>query len=229
MTTIELLPSKRALAEGIAAAAAEHGAALGPDVTDEQAVPSYLRGWWLSRQVFWGKLDPIVRAAAPRPNEQVFDFGCGTGILLPTWAGCGARVWATDLHLELARTVARRFALERVTFVEAGRWESEIPDGSVDVIVAANVLEHVEDRPALYATFLRKLAPGGRLVVSGPTENAMYRLGRALIGFTGDYHVTTIASLLREVDAAGFRSVRETRYPLPGPGCLYRIARFERA
>lgn len=223
-----LLPSKRALQEGIAAAALEHGAKLGREVTDEQAVPSYLRGWWLSRQVFWGKLGPIVHAADPAAGQTLFDFGCGTGILLPTWVGRGAKVWATDLHMEMARTVARRFALENLTFVDAAKWAEEIPDGSVDVIVAANVLEHVEDRPSLYKIFQKKLSPRGRLVVSGPTENAMYRFGRKLIGFTGDYHVTTIKELLEEAEASGFRMVHQTRYPLPGPACLYRIARFER-
>lgn len=224
MTT--LLPSRRVLQECITAAAIEHASALGREVTDEQAVPSYLRGWWLSRQVFWGKLRPIVAAAAPAPGKTIFDLGCGTGILLPTWCGSGATVWATDLHLEMAKTLARRLALEGLTFVSADQWAETIPDGSVDTIVAANVLEHVEDRPALYATFRRKLAPGGSLVVSGPTENAMYRLGRALIGFTGDYHVTTIADLFREAEEAGFRTTSHTRYPFPGPACLYRIARF---
>lgn len=228
MTRIELLPSIPALREGIAAAAAEHGAALGRHVTDEQAVPSYLRGWWLSRRVFWGKLGPIVAAAAPARGERLLDFGCGTGILLPTWAGRGAHTWATDLHLEMARSLSRRFALEGVTFLAPDAWESAIPDASLDVIVAANVLEHVEDRPALYATFRRKLAPRGRLVVSGPTENALYRLGRKLIGFSGDYHVTTIADLLAEIPAAGFVPRFERRYPLPGPACLYRIASLTR-
>jgi 2-polyprenyl-3-methyl-5-hydroxy-6-metoxy-1,4-benzoquinol methylase len=169
-----------------------------------------------------------VRSADARAGETVLDFGYGTGILLPTWAGRGAAVWATDLHLEIARSVCARFRLDgAVRFVETGEWDAEIPDGSLHVIVAANVLEHVDHRPALYAAFRRKLAPGGRLVVSGPTENALYRLGRRLIGFTGDYHVTTIADLFAELDASGFRRVRETRYPLPGPACLYRIARYE--
>ena len=223
-----LLPSIAALRQGITAAAEEHGRALGREVTDEQAVPSYLRGWWLSRRVFWGKLGPIVRAASPRPSHTMLDFGCGTGILLPTWVGHGARVWATDLHMEMAKSLARRFELRDVTFVDADSWASSIPDGSLDTIVAANVLEHVEDRPALYATFLRKLAPEGRLVVSGPTENALYRLGRRLIGFTGDYHVTTIADLFREIEAAGFAPEWRRRYPVPGPACLYRIARFHK-
>lgn len=228
MSGVRLLPSVHALREGIAAAASEHAASLGREVTDEQAVPSYLRGWWLSRQFFWGKLAPIVAAAAPDRGETLLDFGCGTGILLPTWEGAGARTWATDLHLEMARSLARRFALERVTFLDAGAWEEAIPDASVNVIVAANVLEHVEDRPALYATFRRKLVPGGRLVVSGPTENTLYRFGRALIGFTGDYHVSTIADLLVEIDGAGFTRERDRAYPLPGPACLYRIARYVR-
>lgn len=221
-----LLPSPTVLRGAIAAALARHGATLGAAVTDEQAVPSYLRGSALSRVVFWGKLRHIVRAAAVEPGETLLDFGCGTGILLPTWAGRGARVIATDLHLELARDLVQQVVPGAVEFRPSDAWAAAIPPRSLDVVVAANVLEHVADRPALYATFRSKLKPGGRLVISGPTENALYRLGRRLIGFRGDYHVTTIHELLEEAEAAGFRRVWERRYPVPGPGCLYRVARL---
>ena len=227
MSTDLLLPSRNVLREAISRAFSTHEGVLGREITDEQAVPSYLRGWALSRAVFWGKLKPIVRAANVRPGEAVFDFGCGTGILLPTWVGRGARVWATDLHLEMARHVARELVPGQVDFVASDAWCDAIPDGSLDAVVAANVLEHIEDRPALYSTLRRKLKPCGRFVVSGPTENSAYRFGRALIGFTGEYHVTTIDDLLREVAHRGFRQTWLHRYPLPGPACLYRVARFE--
>lgn len=227
MTPIrDVMPSRGELAKAVREAYFVHGASLGRDVTDEQAVPSYVEGWWLSRFFFWGKLAHIVRAAAPAKGETLVDFGCGTGLLLPTWSAAGCRVFATDLHLQMAKHLARRQGLHDVRFVAPDKWTDEVPDGSANTVVAANVLEHVEERPALYGDFARKLASDGKLVVSGPTENGLYRFGRRLIGFSGHYHVTTIKDLFGEIEAAGFVLRSERHYPVPGPGCLYRIGVF---
>lgn len=213
----------------IARAYATHRPRLGQEVVDEMAMPSYVAGNALSRWAFWGKLRHVVELAALRPGGRVLDFGCGSGILLPALCGEGRRVEATDLELGPARQVAAALGLEGVRFHEAGAWEEAVPDGSLDAVVAANVLEHVEARPRLLATFARKLAPGGRLVVSGPTENALYRLGRRIVGFTGHYHVATVRDVLADVEATGLRRVARRRFPLPGPACLYVIAAYEAA
>jgi hypothetical protein len=88
------------------------------------------------------------------------------------------------------------------------------------------VLEHVEERPALLESMKRWLAPGGRLVISGPTENALYRFGRRLVGFTGHYHVTNVSHVFADADAVGLTRLRSRSWPLPGPLCLYRICAF---
>lgn len=36
------------------------------------------------------------------------------------------------------------------------------------------------------------LKPDGTLLVSGPTESWWYRLGRRVVGFSGEYHVRSI-------------------------------------
>jgi SAM-dependent methyltransferase len=61
-----------------------------------------------------------------------------------------------------------------------------------DLIVALDVLEHVKDLESVLASLLRLLASGGRLVVSGPTENIFYRIGRRLSGpeYTEPYERT---------------------------------------
>jgi len=52
------------------------------------------------------------------------------------------------------------------------------------------VLEHVRDLQGTLAALLRLLKACGQMIISGPTENAVYRLGRKLAGpeFSGDYH-----------------------------------------
>ena len=36
---------------------------------------------------------------------------------------------------------------------------------------------------------------GGQLLVSGPTENFLYRIGRTIAGFSGEQHVTNIYAI----------------------------------
>ena len=217
---------KSELSAAIRAAYNDAGRSLGSEVTDEMAVPAYLAGRSLSRYVFWRKLDIIVATARLRPNTRVFDFGCGTGILLPRLCAEGRQVSATDLHPEIARSLAKNLGLANVTFVPADAWDATLPDGAFETIIAANVLEHIVDRRKVLAVFRRKLTPTGALVISGPTENRLYRLGRRMIGFSGDYHVTTIDAILADARATGFRQERLARFPAPGPFCLYKIGAF---
>ena len=220
--------SKHELIGALRAAHQEAGVPLGEEVTDEMAVPSYLQGGRLSRYVFWRKLEHVINAARLAPNTSVFDFGCGTGILLPRLAANGRSVLATDLYPEIARNLANRLGLQGVQFVPADRWQRMIPEGRVETIIAANVLEHVQDRREIIAAFLRKLTPAGRLVICGPTENLTYRFGRWMVGFSGHYHVTTVHRVVADARAAGAKQVHLKSFPLPGPLCLYKIAVFTR-
>jgi SAM-dependent methyltransferase len=217
---------RRELSIAILAAYHDAGRSLGTDVTDEMAIPAYLGGRRISRYVFWRKLDFIVATARLKPNTRGFDFGCGTGILLPRLCGDGRQVAATDLHPEIAQCLAKNLGLASVAFLPADSWQRELPDGQIDAIIAANVLEHIVDRREVLSILKRKLSRTGCLVISGPTENRLYRFGRRLIGFSGKYHVTTIDAILADARAVGLRQERLTRFPLPGPFCLYKVAAF---
>ncbi|MCH8967602.1 MAG: class I SAM-dependent methyltransferase [Planctomycetes bacterium] len=221
------MTSKSLLRAAILSAYREVGPDLGREVTDEMAVPAYLQGIALSRYVFWRKLHCVIRAAKLVPNSRVFDFGCGTGILLPQLAAAGRSVVATDLHPLMARNVIKQLRLSRVTLVPADQWPDSIPDGEIETVIAANVLEHIDERRELLQVLGRKLTPTGRLVISGPTENRLYRLGRRIVGFSGRYHVTNIHDIVADARAVGLRQVYRRRWPAPGPLSLYHIAAFE--
>jgi 2-polyprenyl-3-methyl-5-hydroxy-6-metoxy-1,4-benzoquinol methylase len=64
----------------------------------------------------------------------------------------------------------------------------------MDLIVALDVLEHVDNLQETVANFVRMLTRRGQLIVSGPTENYLYKLGRRIAGpeYSGDYHVRNI-------------------------------------
>jgi 2-polyprenyl-3-methyl-5-hydroxy-6-metoxy-1,4-benzoquinol methylase len=75
--------------------------------------------------------------------------------------------------------------------------ESAEYNESFDCIIALDVLEHIEDLSEFVALAQRVLKKDGFVVVSGPTENILYQIGRKIAGkqFTGTYHVSNIARI----------------------------------
>ncbi len=92
------------------------------------------------------------------------------------------------------------------------------PAAQFDLIVALDVLEHVKDLEGVLASLLRLLSEGGRLVVSGPTENIFYRIGRRLSGpeYTGSYHERGIGEVRRRLEAhAKVTTIATLYWPVP--------------
>jgi 2-polyprenyl-3-methyl-5-hydroxy-6-metoxy-1,4-benzoquinol methylase len=95
---------------------------------------------------------------------------------------------------------------------------SELSSGSFDLINALDVLEHVDDLSRTLSELLALLKPGGRLVVSGPTENILYQIGRKLAGpeFSGDYHERGTPEIKRELARrARVQQIATLYWPVP--------------
>jgi len=95
----------------------------------------------------------------------VLDLGCRTGGLTRYYAE-GNEVVGVDVDREALERARERLGIET-------RWadvEEELPfaDGSFDVVVAGELLEHLADPGAAVAHVRRVLRPGGRFVGSVP-------------------------------------------------------------
>ncbi|GAB5404843.1 MAG: hypothetical protein Aurels2KO_30740 [Aureliella sp.] len=172
---------------------AQHGV----DV-DEQAGPAYFAGLAASRWVFWRRLKAAMSAIPDGPSGTAVDFGCGFGLALPILRERFTRTIAVDLMPNLAADFLSHWDVEsptvaphRVEFVSALE-NAEIANGSVDLVLALDVFEHIEPLAPLLQRLDQLMSPSGAIVVSGPTESAWYCLGRRLVGSSGDYHVSDI-------------------------------------
>lgn len=206
----------------------EMGAALAAADRDEMAIPSYLHKNPALRWMAWRRVEVtggLLRAAVPQ-GGTVLDYGCGTGVLFEDACERAARVVGVDLVLEPARLLVERRGLSKVELMSPEGVRGALGPGSVDVIVAAEVLEHIEDLDECFAFFARVLKPGGQLLVSLPTENAAYRFGRKLAGFTGDYHSHDAAGIDAHLVRSGFRPTKRKAVPLPGPAMIYLVAAY---
>lgn len=97
-----------------------------------------------------GRLVPYIPA-----GSRVLEFGAGTGQQARFLADLGFDVVAIDL--------AQSNYAEHLVFPVRQYDGEHIPleDGSVDVVFSSNVLEHVENIPAIMAEFRRILRPDG--------------------------------------------------------------------
>lgn len=188
----------REISSVVAAASKE----IDPTERDEMAIPSYSHWNPLIRWLMWRRLAEIGSLLQGRDGDACLDFGCGIGLLLPTLCEHFDTVYAIDLHPQVARELVRRRGLN-VTFLDD---VNSLDCGRLDVITATDVLEHVDDLPSCIRRLSDKLRPDGRLLVSGPTENGLYKLGRIAAGFAGkgDYHHTDIDAIAAEILAQDY-------------------------
>ena len=147
--------------------------------------------------VEYQRLRILLRAIPASSNARVLDAGTGFGVLLPSLAGSFDAVEAIDVQPALVSAARRLVQSRRLAnaSVAAGDLTAlAFPDASFDAVVAANVLEHLDDGHLERALgeIRRVLRPGAALCCCSPSENALYRGLRVIARKTKppDHHQT---------------------------------------
>lgn len=96
-------------------------------------------------------------------DKRVLDLGCGGGLLSAYLAQRGARWLGVDLSGASLRAGSERLGAR---FARADVLRLPVADASMDVVLAADVLEHVPSLDAALAEAARVLKPGGDLYVN---------------------------------------------------------------
>lgn len=151
---------------------------------------------------FWFAGRDAVTAAmlerhVPPGARRVLELGAGTGrhaAALATRPGRRFDVVALDVHLPHAPP-------DGPCWVAADAEEVPLRDGSVDVVVALDVLEHLDDGRAL-AECRRVLAPGGVLLAAVPAWPSLWSERDRRAGHRRRYRRRELLEALR---VAGFR------------------------
>ena len=167
----------------------------------------------------WGgyeRIEPLRRAVGG-PGLDVLDLGCRDGALTRHFTA-GNRVVGLD---------ADRDALERAAElgIETAWADVEeplpFPDQSFDVVVAAELLEHLRDPRLLVDEATRVLRPGGTFVGSVPNAYRLKNRLRYLAGRPPEGNPTHL-HLFRPADVASLLD------GLAEPQLAYAVGRFVR-
>ena len=183
---------------------------------EESCVPSYCHSNLGAAFVSWLRLflaSDLARSSQPAARRAL-DFGASVGEL-GHLLGQGVaydfieRNNAAALFLASRHPQATRHTLEGA------------PCGVYDWVFAIDALEHNENFAEIVGMLGDKLSGGGVLILSGPTENALYRLGRRIAGFSGAYHRATIY----EIEQAASEKLTRERVGTIVPGLpLFRVS-----
>lgn len=117
--------------------------------------------------------------AAPT-GARVLDAGCGTGIETGPHAG-RLRVLGLDYQWEYVACCARRYP--DATYAIADLSHLPVADGTFDLVVMNQVIEHLRNPLDVVGELARVLTTGGRLVVATPNYG-----GRAWPLVEATYH-----------------------------------------
>lgn len=121
--------------------------------------------WWYvaRRRIIF---DWVVRRARALDRPRILDIGCGTGFNIEHLRSLG-----------LTRVVGLDFSSDALAFcrsrnltglVQGDATSAPFRDGSFDMILALDLIEHVEDDVTAMRGLARLLAPGGVLVIFTP-------------------------------------------------------------
>jgi SAM-dependent methyltransferase len=152
------------------------------------------------------------------PGARVLDIGCGSGRhAAAAYRLPGARVVGVDpAWPDLAAACERLQLHDRLGAHGGGRWDLlaadglRLPfsDGCFDLVLCAEVLEHVPADGRLLAEIRRVLRPGGELVASVPRrgpERLCWALSKDYAAAEGGHvRIYRKPALLARLRAAGF-------------------------
>ena len=141
---------------------------------------NHAEDWWNPRSLYFRSLQNIsplrVSMIADWCGElagrSVIDLGCGGGLLSIPLLDRGAQVTGVDISPRSVSTASKR-AAGRGRFLTADIRSVPLADASADIVLLADVLDHLPDYPRAIAEAKRLLRPGGKLFVS--TINRTWR------------------------------------------------------
>ncbi|MEX2466377.1 MAG: class I SAM-dependent methyltransferase [Gemmatimonadota bacterium] len=163
------------------------------------------------------RIDKVLGIHTPAPGDRVVDLGCGWGTFSFALADRGIEVVGVDFStrsIEFCEARARERSGHVPTFVCADAGETGLEAGAYDVVIAADLFEHLypEDSARVAREAFRLLKPGGRFSTWTPHRGHLLEMlkHRNILLKRDVTHVDykSMDRMRKLLEAAGFRIER---------------------
>jgi ubiquinone/menaquinone biosynthesis C-methylase UbiE len=193
-------------------------------------VPQYYAKNSLVRGLFWRRLMLSLSLTKMNNELKVLDIGAGSGelmeLILKKYPGSPVKGIDISLHTK-DKDLKKRIKIGDVT-------KMPFKDNEFDVAFALDTLEHVKDFKKAVLEIRRVLKNKGILIISAPSENTFYKLGRLFEKGTTSMEM---ANSSRHYYDYGFIKKEARKYmklekekflPMRWPFNLFNIMRFRK-
>ncbi|MDY6916263.1 MAG: class I SAM-dependent methyltransferase [Candidatus Cloacimonadota bacterium] len=174
----------------------------------------FLRQWYIKRE---------IKRNFPKNKKLCFyDAGAGFGqyswFVLQNWSA--AQVHAVDLKTNYMDSFVKFASKYFPTKISARQADltAYVPEQQYDLVVASDILEHIADDRQVLINFRKALKPGGKLIISTPSnfdESAKFVAEHVRPGYSKE-------ELTEKLQTAGFK-VKNFTYSYGFWGHLYWI------
>jgi SAM-dependent methyltransferase len=165
---------------------------------------------WVPAPRFLLRRDRVLARLRALPPGRVLEIGCGAGSLLADLAALGYECTAVETSPH-ARGIAARMLADHpgisVRETVGDDWE-----GRFDVLMAFEVLEHIDDAAGALASWIKYLRPGGRILLSVPAHAHRWTATDTFAGHVRRYDRADFIAL---AERAGARVERCDNYGFP--------------
>jgi len=163
--------------------------------------------WWhvSKREMVLSLVRHVARNQQPGNRRIAVDIGCGTGFTALTLESYYPTVGA-DVSREALQFSQRR-GLERLCQIDQDCFPLPFKTGAFDLIVALDVIEHIEDDVRALTEFCRILKQGGSLITTVPAFMALWSPWDEALGHRRRY---TASMLAERIQQAGLTTRRMT-------------------
>ena len=124
----------------------------------------------------------LIRQFVELRSKRILDIGCGLGMYVSQFRQFSDDVYGVDVDPDKVAQASQQLPNLKVSPAE----ELPFADGSFDVILLNEVIEHVDDDRRTIQEAFRVLAPGGHVVIYAP--NRLYPFETHGFFFLGKYY-----------------------------------------
>lgn len=188
---------------------------------DECSLSSYAHPNKLISWLFWKRIDVVLSMPSDLENKEVLDFGCGGGVIFKYLAEHKCNIIGCENQFyQLSKDIAKRLNVE----VDIYKDLFEIRNKKFDFIFALDILEHIYKLDLVIDKLLELSHHKTKIIISGPTENLFYKIGRILIGYVeqGRFHERNIYGVEGQLKKKGLKRIITKNIYSPFP--IFRLS-----